>query len=418
MLDTSILRKKHAKVKDMKLIQVNKFLYPKGGADKYCLWLIEELSALGHEVLPFGMSHQQNIDSPWSKYFTENIDYYAKGGQLKMAKNLIWNKEAAKKFGELLDESKPQLVHAHNIYHQLSPSILPEAKKRNIPVIMTLHDYKLVCPNYRMFCQGKHCEACIKGSYLNCLWKNCYDSYPRSALAVLESFLHNKVWHTYRDNLDLLISPSAYLKSKLVEAGWPAEKIRVLINPAPNYSPQEDGKNLLYLGRLTKEKGVDVLLKSLVGTSEHLDIAGTGPEEESLKQLAKELGVSSQVNFRGHLSGEDLEKIKKEAKAIILPSIWAENMSLVLLESLAYGKLIIATTMGGTPEVIKDGETGWLFPAGDHAALKECYHSLNNITPEEREFRKQKIKELIEPLAIEKHLQNLLDIYQEVLNKY
>ncbi len=417
MLDTSSLGKKYAKVKNMKLIQVNKFLYPKGGADKYCLWLIEELSALGHEVIPFGMSDERNIASPWSQYFTENIDYYTTGNKLKIAKNFIWNKGAAQKFEALLEETKPQLIHAHNIYHQLSPSILPEAKKRGVPVIMTLHDYKLVCPNYRLFSQGKHCEACIKGSYLNCIWKNCYDSYPRSTLAALESFLHNKVWHSYRDNLDLLISPSAYLKSKLVAAGWPEDKIKVLINPAPDYNPQEDGKNLLYLGRLTKEKGVDVLLKSLVGTDEYLDIAGTGPEEESLKHLAQELNISHQVNFRGHLSGEDLEKIKREAKAIILPSIWAENMSLVLLESLAYGKLIIASQSGGTPEIIKDGETGWLFPAGDSQALNQQINALNQISPEERDFRRRKIKELIEPLSIENHLKNLLVIYQEVLNK-
>ncbi|NCU42867.1 glycosyltransferase [Candidatus Falkowbacteria bacterium] len=399
----------------MKIVQVNKFLYPKGGADRYCLSLIKELSNLGETVIPFGMADARNLKSPWEKYFTEAIDYYGSANKFKIAKNLIWNREAAQKFGALLDETKPELVHAHNIYHQLSPAILPEAKKRGIKVIMTLHDYKLVCPNYRLFTKGHHCEACLGGAYYNCLKNNCYESYPRSALAALESFLHNKKWQTYYKNIDLLISPSEYLKNKLVKAGWPANLIKVLINPAPPYNPQPDGERLLYLGRLTKEKGVEVLLRALKGTNEYLDIAGTGPEEENLKQLVKELGLVEQVIFHGHLDGESLEKLKKEAKAIILPSVWAENMSLVLLEALAYQKLIIASETGGSPEIIKDGQTGWLFPAGDVAALRKCLIEVNNLSPTDRALRGEKIKDLVVPLSLEKHLEKLQQYYQEVL---
>lgn len=399
----------------MTIVQANKFLYPKGGADRYALTLIAELKKKNYEVIPFGMADNRNQSSPWSQYFTNPVDYYGSGNKIKIAKNLIWNRPAALKFGALLDEAKPQLVHAHNIYHQLSPSILPEAKRRGIKVIMTLHDYKLVCPNYRLFTHGHHCEACLEGSYFNCLKNNCYESYPRSGVAALESYLHNKEWRTYYKNVDLLISPSEYLKSKLIKAGWPASKIKVLINPAPLYSPQVDGERLLYLGRLTKEKGVNILLQALAGLNEHLDIAGTGPEEENLKALAQELGLAEKVTFHGHLEGEALEKLKKEAKAVILPSIWAENMSLVLLESLAYGKLIIASETGGTPEIIKNSQTGWLFPAGDVAALRKCLFELNELSPAERERRAVAIKDLIEPLFLDNHLKKLEEYYQDLL---
>lgn len=398
----------------MKIVQANKFLYPKGGADKYCLTLISELEKSGEEIIPFGMTDDHNFDSIWSQYFSENIDYHQPGNYFKIAARLIWNKEAAAKFARLLDATKPDLIHAHNIYHQLSPSILAEAKKRQIPVIMTLHDYKLACPNYLMFTHGKQCQRCLKGNYFNCISHNCYYSYARSSLAALESFLHNKVWHAYRDNIDLFIAPSDYLKQIMVKAGWNADKITVLINPAPEYSQNSDGKRLLYLGRLAVEKGVDVLLQALRLTDERLDIAGTGPEEENLKQLVTKLDLKDRVVFHGQLAGENLEKLKREAKAIILPSIWAENMPLVLLESLAYGKLIIASNTGGTPELIEDNVTGFLFPPGNARALAQKIKDLNDLTIEQREMMAQRIKEKITPLTLDKHLVKLKNLYKQV----
>lgn len=397
----------------MKILQVNKFLYHKGGADKYCLILIEELEKIGFDIAVFGMSDERNIESKWKKYFSENIDYYKSGNYLKIASRFIWNREAAKKFAAILDDFKPDLIHAHNIYHQLSPSILFEAKKRNIPVVLTLHDYKLICPNYLMFSRGKHCEKCLKRPYLNCITSNCYNSYPRSILAALESFLHNKIWHSYQKNVDLFISPSNYLKEKMIQAGWDKEKITVLINPAPSYKFNNSGQNLLYIGRLSKEKGVDTLLKALTETKETLDIAGTGPEEDNLKNLCQKLNLSDRVIFHGQVLGANLEKLRNEAKAIILPSVWAENMSLVLLESLASGKIIIASNTGGTPELIENEKTGFLFTAGDSKMLAEKIKHLSQLSEPEKELMFNQIKEKIEPLNLQKHLEKLKIIYQQ-----
>jgi len=398
----------------MKIVQANKFLYPKGGADKYCLSLIQELTKLDFEVVPFAMADEQNIHSSWSKYFSENLDYHTSKNVWKMATRLIWNREAADKFEKLLDETKPDLIHAHNIYHQLSPSILVEAKKRKIPVVMTVHDYKLICPNYLMFTHGHHCEKCLQGNYTQCIINNCYYSYSRSSLAALESFLHNKVWHAYSNNVDLFISPSNYLKEKMISAGWSADKITVLINPAPLYSPQADGKNLLYFGRLSVEKGVDVLIRALQLTTDNLDIVGSGKDKEKLEQLTKELDLEDRVIFHGQLSGETLEKLKREAKAIILPSVWAENMSLVLLESLAYGKLIIASSSGGTPELIEEGKTGFLFSPGDYKMLATKINELSKLALEKRLIMAEYIKTKIVPLSLDKHLNRLQNIYQQI----
>ena len=400
----------------MKIVQANKYLYPKNGADRYCCTLIEELPKLGNKVVPYGMASAKNINSDWDKYFAKEVDYHAtKINYFKTALNLIWNKNAAKKFGELLDETKPDLVHIHNIYHQISPSILPEAKKRKVPVIMHLHDYKLICPNYLLFTRGKQCERCLGGNYFNCFFYNCYDSYPRSFLASLESFLHHKIWHVYEKNIDLFISPSNYLKEKVIQAGYPADKVIVLINPAPVYLSCDDGARLLFIGRLSAEKGVAVLIRALKLTDEKLDIAGSGPLEAELKLLVKELDLENRVTFHGQLSGEALEKLKMEAKAIILPSVWAENMSLVLLESLAYGKLVVASDSGGTPELIEEGKTGFLFPPGNIKILAQKINGLNSLSAEQRKKMAQQIKKKIEPLELKKHLSKLQGIYQKLL---
>ena len=401
----------------MKIIQANKFFYPKGGADKYFLTLIEELEKSGDTVIPFAMASNQNIGSSWNAYFSEPIDYYQSKQYFKIARRLIWNKEAALKFSCLLDDTKPDLIHVHNIYHQLSPSILAEAKKRQIPVVMTLHDYKLICPNYLMFTHGVNCQRCLTGNYLNCLTNNCYYSYPKSALASLESFLHNKVWHSYRDNINLFISPSEYLKKMMVKAGWNKDKIIVLTNPAPKYEPQADGERLLYAGRLSLEKGVDILIKALKSTNEQLDIAGSGPKEKDLKNLAKELGLEKRITFHGHLSGKALEELKKQAKAIILPSIWQENMPLIILEALAYDKIVIASNSGGVPEIIEEGKTGFLFSPGNITELTEKIEELNKLTSEQRLNISRQIKEKITPLDLEKHLIKLKSIYKTLTIK-
>lgn len=402
----------------MRIIQVNKFLYPKGGADKYCLTLITELKTLGHDTIPFSMSDERNISSPWSKYFSQNIDYHQAGSSLQKASRLIWNREAAAKFAKLLDDTKPDLIHCHNIYHQLSPSILVEAKKRKIPVVMTLHDYKLICPNYLLFSHGQICERCVGRSPWHCLSHNCYNSYTRSALASLESWLHNKVWHVYRNNIDLLIAPSQFLKSKMISGGWAADKIMVLANPAPQLNFNSSaGQNLLYFGRLSKEKGVDILIQALKNTTEQLDIVGTGPSELKLKELVTKLELTNRVTFHGHKQDEELHNFIALAKVVILPSIWYENMSLVLLESLSQGKLIIASDLGGNPELIEEGRTGWLFPAGDVLALASKIKLLNTLTPEQQTTIQTNIKAKLEPLILNRHLKKLEDLYQSLAKK-
>lgn len=400
----------------MKILQVNKFLYPKGGADKYCLMLINELSKR-HEVFAFGMSDEKNVILINQEYFSQKLDYHQNGDSLKKAMRLIWNREAAQKFAKLLDKIKPDIIHAHNIYHQLSPSILKEARKRNIPVVMTLHDYKLICPNYLLFCKGKHCQKCLKGNYFHCLLNNCYESFFKSALATTESIIHNKILKSYQKGVKLFVAPSQYLKNLMLKAGFKDEKIIVLNNPAPETENNSEGSRLLYFGRLSKEKGVDLLLISLKDTNESLDIVGDGPLSNELKKLTQKLKLENRVTFHGHLEGEALLKIKREAKAVIVPSLWAENMSLVILESLALSKIVIASAMGGNPELIEHGKTGFLFLPNNQFDLADKINNLNSLSNDEKEKIKANICEKIKLLNLSKHLDSLEDIYQQVIKQ-
>ncbi len=413
----------------MRILQANKFYYPKGGADKYFLDLTEALKAAGHETAVFAMAGPRNLKSPDSKYFVSAVEF--NGGslkdRLKIPGRMIYSREAKRKFARELDDFKPDIVHVHNIYHQLSPSILEAAKERNVPVVMHLHDYKLVCPNYRLFTKNRVCRRCLdKKSFWPCLYNNCYGSSAASFLAALEMTVHHKWLHIYEKNIDLLIAPSEFMRRLAIESGWPEEKIVMLHNPAPKISdqPKDDrpeGDYLLYFGRLAPEKGINDLIhaaKSAGGRSgKLLHIAGSGPEEKNIrKEFAPEM-KSGRIRLLGQLSGKALSDEIASARAIVFPSLWPENMPLALLESLAQGKVVIASRSGGLPEIISDRKNGFLFNAGDIKGLETAIRTVFRSKPEDLKMIKLKAIASAKKLDPDIHLQNILKIYSKLAKK-
>ena len=218
----------------MKILQVNQFYYLRGGAERYFLDLTEALRREGHEVAVFSMQHPKNQATPWSRYFISRISFnemdlrYA----LKAPGRVIYSLEAKRKFSQLLDDFQPDVIHIHNIYHHLSPSLLTVAKKRKIPVVMHLHDYKMICPNQSLFTKGAYCERCRDEKFYHCLLNKCLKgSLPGSALATVEMYLHHSVFRIYEKNIDCFIAPSRFMKDTMVRFGQKAEKIRVIYNP-------------------------------------------------------------------------------------------------------------------------------------------------------------------------------------------
>jgi len=405
----------------MRILEVNKFHYLRGGAEKYFLDISEYLKKQGHEVAVFSMQHPKNLPSPWSRYFVSRISFNEGGLRDKLIApgRIIYSREAKRKFEELVKDFKPEIIHIHNIYHQLSPSILDVAKKYQIPVVMHLHDYKLICPNYQLFTHGQICYRCRGGKYYQAVCHDCFkNSVAMSSLVTVEMYLHHRFWQIYEKNIATYIAPSRFMKNTCVSFGIPPERIKVIYNfidtPISPQLPEPGGDYLLYFGRLSLEKGIDVLLRALTLTKSKvkLKIAGSGPEAERLKKMVEELKLENRVEFLGNLSPRDLKPVINQAKAVIIPSVWLENMPFSLLESLALGKVVIAAKTGGMSELIKPEISGFLFERGNSQDLAEKIDKLESVR---LDFMGQKAKQLVTDLTLANHYRELIAIFEKLV---
>ncbi|MEI6378512.1 MAG: glycosyltransferase family 4 protein [Candidatus Falkowbacteria bacterium] len=353
----------------MKVLLVNKFNFIKGGSDRYFLALADLLESKGVTVAKFCMDHPDNLPCKQKPYFVSRVNFNSRSFlvRLKAALRLLYSFEAAYKFDKLVRDFKPDIIHIHNIYHQISPSILPVAKKHGIPVVMHLHDYKLLSPNYKFFSHGHIDDIGLDGRYWRCFSTKCFkDSYLASLLAAIEMYLHHKILKLFEKNIDLYISPSQFMKNKMVEGGIPAAKIKVVnhfIDCARLKPEYALGKYLLYFGRLDSEKGIDLLLKAYADTDNRLKllIVGSGPEHKNLLTLTKELKLQNRVEFIGPKKGNELIDLIRGAYLVIIPSRWYEVFGLVGLEAAALGKAVLAADIGGIPELVNDQHTGLLY---------------------------------------------------------
>lgn len=358
----------------MKILLINKYYYVKGGADRHVLLLQELLERNGHEVIIFSMNDPKNEPSRYAKHFVSNVDFeHVRGGKegLRTVGRMLFSWEARRNVARLIADTKPDIAHIHNIYHQISPSILPLLRQNSIPIVQTLHDYKLICPNYSLFTEGNICERCKSHKYYNAIRHRCIkDSVSASTLAAVEMSLH-KLLGLYERHVNIFISPSAFLMNTVRSWGFTNLDIRQLpyfmdATGTPNTKP---GTYLLYFGRLSREKGVDTLLEAMDGITTPLKIVGTGPQEHTLRLYAKEHSITN-VEFLGFKQGQELHDLVRNAMGIVVPSRWHENYPFVILEAFAAGKAVIGTRRGGIPELVKDGERGLLCGAGSPEALQ------------------------------------------------
>jgi glycosyltransferase involved in cell wall biosynthesis len=409
----------------MKILLVNKFNWLGGGADKYFLDLAEFLEKNGHQVVKFCMHHPRNLPDNNSNYFVSYVDKDQKGifNKIRYAFRVLYSFEAKKKFTGLIRQEKPDLIHIHNIYHQISPSILSVAKKFKIPVVMHLHDYKLVSPNYSLFSHGKIDTSSVGGHYWRCIINKSFNnSYLQSALVVIEMWLHHTLLKIYEKNIAFYIAPSSFMKNFVVKAGVPTEKVIRLPyfvagieKDIPQYQP---GKEFLYYGRLSEEKGIEVLLRALVLVPHAgLKIIGEGKYIAALEKLSAQLGISDRVRFMGALYAEELKTEIRSARAVIVPSIWYEVFGLVNVEAAALGKLVIASEIGGISETVIPGKSAWLFPAGEEKMLATLLNRALENSSEVEQTGKIGREFVLENFTSEIHWLRLKNIYEKVLGK-
>lgn len=351
----------------MRILEINKFNHVRGGADKHFLDLVKLLQSKGEEVAVFSMYHPENRESQWSKYFVSRVDY-EKGSffnKFKGVWRVFWSFEARRKISALLDEFQPDIVHIHNIYHQISPSILPEIKKRQTPVVMTVHDWKLICPNYLLNCEEPYCRKCTSGKYWHCLAKRCVKkSYLKSLLGALEVSFHRWL-KIYEKNIDLFLAPSQFVKDILIQAHFPAEKIKVL----PHFAHRRGltstkGREgyAVYFGRVSKEKNVDELIEIFKDLPTQLVLAGN-------KDSDFEVPNYPNIKYVGFKRASELEKIIQNSKFVVSASRLPETFGLIALEAIENNKPFLGYKVGAYPEIVKNNENGYL--AENRSEFKE-----------------------------------------------
>jgi len=359
----------------MKILLINKFYYLKGGSEKHFFELKNVLEENGHEVIVFSVQNKNNIELGKKEYFISELKMSL--GNFLNGFKLFYNPQAVGKLENIILNNQIDIAHIHNISHHFSPAILKTLKKHKIPIVMTVHDYKLICPNYKLFNDNGVCEKCQGGNFYQCTLNKCVkNSYLGSLVMTLEAYWAK--WKKYYDYIDVFIAPSRFVQTKLAVNGFNKSKIKYL----PNFLKRaeikkdideiEDENYILFFGRLSREKGLDELIKALAKIENQevkLKIAGEGDELEKLKKIAQEIDINERVEFMGYKSKQALEKIIKKSKFVVTPSIWYENAPYSILESYLYKKAVIGSEIGGIKELVVNGKTGLTFEAGNDVDL-------------------------------------------------
>src|SRR5688572_17494656 len=357
------------------LLSVNNYYYPRGGAEVVFFRHNGMLHDAGWSVVPFAMNHRLNVGGAERSEFVTELEYGRDGeglaAKVRKGRKAVYSFEARRKLGRLIDRSTPDVCHAHNVYHHLSPSILGLVHRRGIPLVMTLHDLKIACPAYSMLTHDGICERCTDGRLYQVVQHRCMKgSLALSALVMLESYVH-RLLGSYLGNVDKFLVPSRFYLRKLREWGFPADRFEYVPNfvATESFTPNfEPGARFVFFGRLSPEKGIATLLRAAAVAGVGLDIIGTGPAEAELRKLA----AGQDVRFLGFLTGAKLNAAVATARAVVAPSEWYENAPLAVLEAAALGKPLIVANIGGLPELIVEGESGWSFHPRSIPALATC----------------------------------------------
>lgn len=383
----------------MKILMVNKFLYPNGGSETYIFKLGEQLQKKGHEVQYFGMEHAGRIVGNRLECYTSDMDFHAGGvGKLLYPFRIIYSGEAKRKMRRVLEDFRPDVVHLNNINFQLTPSIIyavrafEKKRGKRIKIVYTAHDYQWVCPNHmmRIPATGQICFACRGGDFKQCSKNRCiHDSRVKSLLGTIEAGFY-AMRKTY-GMVDVIICPSEFMKKQLDTDPLLAEKTVMMHNfidkdtavagkthgkkkkrreKAEVFGTAADGDRpagdyVLYFGRYAEEKGTLTLLEACRALPEiPFVFAGTGPLEGRVNQAPN-------VENRGFVAGEKLRRLIAQARFSVYPSEWYENCPFSVMESQMYGTPVLASDLGGAPELVQPGRTGDLFRGGDVQELTE-----------------------------------------------
>lgn len=378
----------------MKVLLVNKFHYKKGGAETYYFTLAEALKARGHEVIFFSMKDEKNLPCAQEAYFVSNASVNGTfKSRLNMLMHIAYSKEAYRNMTRLLEDERPNFVIMNCIHRQITLSIIDAIKDFDpeLPIFWTMHDLMAACPAYTMLDgNGEICEKCLDGNYGHCIKNRCIKgSRLMGILAKYEAdYILRKGLY---DKVDLYICPSESNMRILQRAAFTKSRMVMMRNPLPvgaQYEASDKaGDYILYFGRLSKEKGVKVLIDATQKAGCRLEILGTGPMEQELKNYVSQKGAAG-IAFRGYQSGQTLVDYIKGCRCVAVPSEWYENCPYSAMEAMSYGKPLIVSSYGGLPELVEHGRNGYIYDAASDGAvnhLADCIKKM--LALPENEYR-------------------------------
>jgi glycosyltransferase involved in cell wall biosynthesis len=335
----------------MKILLVNKFYYRRGGDCIYTINLEKLLIEHGHQVAIFAMQHPDNLPSEWSKYFPSEVSFTTGKEKLKSFFRLFGANEVKAKFSALLYDFQPDIVHLNNVHSQLSPVVAQIAHNKEIKVVWTLHDYKLLCPRYDCMRNGKECSLCYTDK-INVLRYKCMKN---SLSASISAYFEAQKWN--RKKLEkytsTFICPSVFLRDEMLKGGFDSAKLEVINNFIDIIKPDNSKESAredfyCYVGRLSEEKGVETLLKVAAQLPYKMLVIGKGDLENCLRKKY----ASEKIIFTGYKTWEEIKTILEKARFIVVPSEWRENYPLSIIESLTLGTPVLGANIGGIPEMI------------------------------------------------------------------
>jgi glycosyltransferase involved in cell wall biosynthesis len=371
------------------------------------------------------MQDPRNFDTEYRRFFIKNVDYTASNGDyVRMgltALRTLYSFEAKKNIKNMLKSVFPQIAHIHNFSYHLTPSILSPLVKSQLPVVQTLHDYHIICPSHNLydFKNQQICEDCRGNTFFCAVKRKCIKgSSLKSFIGSLEGHLAYFL-HTYSRKINLFISPSRFLKDKVVEFGLPSDKVVHIPNFVdPNeFVPKYDGSNyFVFFGRLEEFKGVRTMIRAFSKIKNtQLYILGDGSLKPGLEKTITRKSLNN-IHLIGYKQGEELKEIIRNSLCTIIPSEWYENNPISILESFALGKPVIGASIGGIPELVKNGINGYLFDPGNSDQLTEiidfCLRRQQDLKVMGKEARRH-LEENYNPSI---HYRRIMGVYEEMID--
>jgi glycosyltransferase involved in cell wall biosynthesis len=408
----------------VRILLINKFFHPGAGAETSFFATRALLQERGHDVIDFAMAQAQNAPSPYADYFAPERSYSADVAlptRVIDAAASVYSTSARTALSRLLDDHPPAIAHLHNIYHQLTLSIVDELSARRIPIVLTLHDWKVACPAYTLYTQGAPCRRCPSSGVHNAIRHRCVKgSLAGSAIAALEARVARQ--RKSYDKVDRFIAPSRFAIEVARLGGIDGRKVAHVPNFLPAAELRDRGGDgptrprVLFVGRLEETKGVRDLLTAFaqVRGDAELRFVGGGPLEN---EVAAAVAADPRITFAGRLPRHEVVEEYRQARCVVMPSVWEDNGPLVILEAQAMKKPMIVTDRGGLPEFVEDGQDGIVVPAASPAALARAITHLTSDEEDARErglrARRRVLKENSEAV----HYQRLEAVYRAAIDE-